>query len=266
MPDVARTALRAPVQMPGVADPGTDPRPDLDVEQVAQVDRRPGGAQLPEAEEVDLVVHPHRRGVPCAEPFPHRVVVPSRHDRRLGRARRGELDRPGQAETDPPHVPGGAADPGEQFVERRLDLGQHRLRPPGDVDVAVPHGQHGAHQVGHPGRVAGGAEFGGEDASRVPAEAERARLPPPGRRIEVALLQQTRVEQGRDALGDRGPAEAGPGAQLGAGVGGPAADQVEQARGALHQLGTRLVHHGPPLCSLPQMISRDERTSVRGGR
>ena len=89
----------------------------------------------------------------------------------------------------------------EQLVEHFLDP-FHTARPRRDVRVLGVLGQNGAGQVDDADVDAGGAEFGGDDHTRMRAEFQLARSTAPAGWAERTFLQQPTCHELVDTLGD----------------------------------------------------------------
>lgn len=184
--DVAGAALGAAVQPSARDQAGADARADLEIDQVL-LGAAQAGSQLAEGHEVDLVVHPDRRVIAGAEPAADVIAVPAGHDRRRDRAARRELDRPGDADADPPDGGATVRQGRDEPVEELLDPAKDRFRPRRDVARLLVVFHDLAVEIGQGDADAGGAELRREQQSRVGAEVNLARWPAAGRRAELAF-------------------------------------------------------------------------------
>ena len=207
--DVAGTPLRAAVEMAVRDDPGPDPRPDLDDDDVV-VAGRDAGPPLPERQDVDVVVDPDRRAVAGGEPLADRVAVPAGHDRRRDRPAGLELDRARDADADPPQPAGQPLRRREQRVEQDVDAVQAALRSGLDPGRLVVVTEDPAVERRHRDVDARRAEVGDEDVAAVGPEGQLARRAAAGARPDVALGDEAALDQLADPLGDDRPTETGP--------------------------------------------------------
>ena len=143
--DVARRTVRAVMQLAGTGDQAApDPGADLDEQQRRLVrGQRPG---LAERAQVHVVLQQRRAAERAAQARGDRVGVPARHDRRPDRDAVPAVDRTRHADHHRPRG-GVAGHLRPQRAQVRLDGGEHRVRPLGDVDVDVPVGPDGLAQV-----------------------------------------------------------------------------------------------------------------------
>jgi hypothetical protein len=117
-------------------------------------------------------------------------------------------------------------------------------------------------EVGDGDVYAGRAEVGDEDVTGSGPERELARWPPAGARTNVALDHEPAFEQLADALCHDGPAQAGPGDQLGSGARSTEAHLVEDDDEGVEGLvgqrpadGSDVVGHAG-MVRLPPLIER----------
>ena len=183
---------------------------------VARGDAR---SPLPERQDVDVVVDPDRRPIAAGEPLADRVAVPARHDRRRDRPAGPELDRARDADPDAPQPARDACVVCEQLIEQRRRRGRDSASGPASIrgrlvvvaeDPAVEGRQRDVD--------ARRAEVGDEDVAGIRPERELARRPAAGARPDVALDDESAVDQLADPLGDDRPAETGPLDELGRGT------------------------------------------------
>ena len=215
VPDVPGTSLGAAMQPAVGDDAGPDPRPDLDDDDVVVA----GGharSPLPEGQEVDVVVDPHRRAVVLREALADRVAVPAGHDRRRDRPARLELHRARDADADAPQPARDVLGRAQQRVEQRVDALEAALRPVLDPGGFVVVTEDPAIEARDGDVDARGAEVGDQDVAGVGAEGQLARWAAAGARAEVALAHEPAVDELLDASRDDRPAQAGPRDELGA--------------------------------------------------
>ena len=187
--------------------PGADPGRDLHEDHVREVG--PVAAVLAERHRVDVALQQRRGAEALGQPVGDRIAVPAGHDRRVDRAPRGDLDRPGTPiaapSTSARRVPG----LGEQRVEGLLDPVQHRLRPVGDPQRRLELGQRDAREVADREPPVARAQVRGQDHADALVEGQRRRTATAARRAGLGLLDQQRGrEQDADALHDRRAREA----------------------------------------------------------
>ena len=212
--DVARRALRAPVDSTVRDDPSTDAGADLDDDR-AVVAHGDAGPPLAEGEDVDVVVDPDRGTVSVGQPLSDRVAVPTGHDRRRDGPPGAELHWPGDPDPDAPQPAGQVARRGGQLAEQLVDAGEAQLRPGGDVCGLVAVTQDPPVEVGDGDIDAGGPEVSDEEVARIGAKAHASWRSAPGARPRVALDHQAELDQLADPLRDDAAREAGPRDQLG---------------------------------------------------
>ena len=142
------------------------------------------------------------------ESLPQPVAVPARHDRRRDRPARLELDRPGNADADPPER-AVATCLGDALLEELLDVREHSVGAGGDVGRLLPVDDDPAGQVRERDVGAGGAEVGDEQVARVGAEAEQTWRPAARRDADAVVREQPVVPERVDALREDGAPEPG---------------------------------------------------------
>ena len=159
VPDVARRALSAAMQVAVRDESCADSGADLDEDRVLDV-KGDATPQLAQGEHVHVVVDPGRCPESGREAHAHGVAVPAGHDRRRRGRAHAELHGARQADADAPHA--GPWMGREQRVEDLLHLAQDGLGPGGDVDRLATPLDDLAGQIGE-GCVDGGrAELGDE--------------------------------------------------------------------------------------------------------
>ena len=106
MAEIAGRALRAAIEPAVGDDAGADAGGDLDEQQMPDVP--PALVELAQRHQIDVVVDEHR----CVDVLVHEgrnvEAVPARHDRRVPRPSRRELDRSRHADTNSRNVFGAA--------------------------------------------------------------------------------------------------------------------------------------------------------------
>ena len=200
--DVAGGALGAAVDAAADDDPAADPGTDLDEQQV--LDLRPVRPVLAEGHDVDVVVDQHRDAVAVGEALRDRVAVPAGHDRRVPWAAGHVLDRPRDADPDPPHVLVVAADLAQQGVEALIHPVEHSLGPRRDLDVLAVLGEDAPAQVGDAQAGVRRSKVRREHDPGGLVEREQHRRPAAGGRALAGLSEEVLGQELLDPLGDGG--------------------------------------------------------------
>ena len=129
---------------------------------------------------------------------------------------------------------GGRPARGQQRPAVFDDPAEHRVRTEGDVEVDELAGEHRCREVGHGEADVGGADVGGQHDAGGRVERELGRRPPARRRRLARCADQLAGEEGVDALGDGGAAEAGGGGELATRPRHAVAQVLQQRAGAFH--------------------------------
>ncbi len=232
--EVAGGALGAATQRAVADDPAADARGDLDEHQV--VDVAEADEVLAERHDVDVVVDDDdaRRALGRTKPGTSKPSQPGMIGGFVGRpvacstGPGSPMPTPARSPTRRPARRDAARRPWSTTQRSTASGPRATSRSTSSLD------EHRRGQVGDGEADVRGADVGGEHDARRRVERELRRRPPARRRRLAGRADERAGQQGVDALGDGGAAEAGRGGELAARARHAVAQVLQQRAGAVH--------------------------------